>query len=78
MEIWLQEQTLDRIEFIVRHPKLLVDRGRMPGCVVDFTRTRKGVLHYVFLVLDRDDISRKIIVQKIGHVLRPASAPGSP
>jgi hypothetical protein len=77
LDPWLQEEALDEIELLANRPAQLIRRGRLPGYVHDFVRTREGIKHYVFIHLDRDDAAQRLGIRTIGHVtaLEPPTEP---
>ena len=65
LEPWLQEVTLDQIEWATANGEKLLVRGLRPGAVVDLAQDSRGSRYYVFIVVDVDHASRHLKVTKI-------------
>lgn len=70
LDLWLQEETLDEIEGLLKAPAQLGERPGDPVAVHDFIRVRAERTHYVFLTLRADHGARQLDVLSIGHVER--------
>jgi hypothetical protein len=68
---WLQEETLDELEYLLANPKKLVVRPGSNLAVHDFVRGIGGKVHYIFLSIQPDHAANLLTLVSLGHVERP-------
>jgi hypothetical protein len=71
LDVWLQELVLDELDRLAFEPPQLTRLTRLPGFVREVVQERGESKHYVFLVLDRNDVTRELTVQQMGYIRIP-------
>ena len=69
LPFWIQEDILDELEVLLANPSQLIVRQGSDLAVHDFTRTRGGVVHYVFLTIQPDFAGENLLLVRVGHVV---------
>ena len=69
---WLQEETLDELEYLLANPKKLIVRPGNDLAFHDFVRSFSGKVHYVFLSVQPDHAAKILTLVSLGHVERPS------
>jgi hypothetical protein len=67
---WLQEETLDELEYLLANPKKLIVRAGNDLAVHDFVRGVSGKVHYVFLGVRPDHTAEILTFKEAGTCWR--------